>query len=84
MRTFSTSAELVKPFEEFLQSALVVLTSNGFIIEWCDRMAAEVTGPGLRSTRQNPLLGATRIRIERSGERVELSAELGGVEGMRR
>jgi hypothetical protein len=35
MRTFSTSAELVRPIEEFLQSALVVLTSNGFVIERC-------------------------------------------------
>lgn len=67
-----------------LQAALVALTNNGFAIVKRDGKSVDLTGPGLNSTRQNPLLGASRIHLELHGHELSLEAELGGVETMRR
>lgn len=40
--------------------------------------------PGLNSTRQNPLLGASKIYLALDGHQLRLDAELGGVDSMRR
>jgi hypothetical protein len=84
MNTFSTYAVTTKPTEDVLQAVLVKLTNNGFAIVKRDGKSVELTGPGLNSTRQNPLLGASRIRLELHGHELSLDAELGGVETMRR
>jgi len=84
MNTFSTSAVTTKPTEDVLQAALVTLTNNGFAIAKRDVKSVDLTGPGLNSTRQNPLLGASRIHLELHGNELSLDAELGGVETMRR
>lgn len=41
-------------------------------------------GPGMRSTRQNPLLGASRIELTSERQGFQLAAELGGVRQMQR
>lgn len=65
-------------------AATTILTTNGFAITDRRQSTLEFTGPGLRSTRQNPLLGASRIRIGGGHAELSLDAELGGVAGMRR
>ena len=84
MTTFSTSAVTTRPTDDVLLAALVTLTNNGFTIVNRDEKSADLTGPGLNSTRQNPLLGASRIHIELQGQKLCLDAELGGVDSMRR
>jgi hypothetical protein len=84
MSNFSTTAATKKGAEDVLQAALTILTNNGFAIVTRDETTAELTGPGLNSTRQNPLLGATKIHLELQGQQFKLDAELGGVDSMRR
>ena len=84
MTTFSTSAITTTPTEDVLQAALLTLTNNGFAIVKREGNFVDLAGPGLNSTRQNPLLGASRVRLELHGHELSLDAELGGVETMRR
>jgi hypothetical protein len=84
MKTYATSAAIPRPTGEILQAALTVLTNNGFTIVNRDEFTAHLTGPGLNSTKQNPLLGASRIHLALAGNQMRLDAELGGVETMRR
>jgi hypothetical protein len=84
MSTFSTSAVTTRPTIDVLQAALAILTNNGFSIVDRDDHSASLDGPGLNSTRQNPLLGASKIHLELQGQQLRLDAELGGVDSMRR
>lgn len=63
---------------------MAILTTNGFAVSEKNSLAIEFRGPGMNSTRQNPILGATRIRISTDTDRLVLDAELGGVERMKR
>jgi hypothetical protein len=78
MSTYSTSAMMTKPTEDALQAALVILTNNGFAIITRDKCSVSLTGPGLNSTRQNALSGATKIYISIDGNQLKLDAEVGG------
>ena len=84
MNTYTTSTETPGPTGEILQAALTVLTNNGFAIVNRDELTASLKGPGLNSTRQNPLLGASAIRLALEGNQLRLDADLGGVDSMRR
>lgn len=84
MNTYSTSAVTTKPTEHVLEAALVTLTNNGFAIVKRDELSADLTGPGMSSTRQNPLFGASKIHLNLRGQQLCLDAELGGVETMRK
>lgn len=84
MSIFSTSAIVTKPSEDVLQAALTILTNNGFAIVNRDKNSAELIGPGLNSTKQNPLLGASKIQLKLRRQQLCLDAELGGVDSMRR
>lgn len=84
MKTFSTSAVTTNPTEDVLQAALTTLTNNGFVITNRDKTSVDLTGPGLNSTKQNPLLGASAVHLELHGRKLHLDAELGGVDSMRR
>lgn len=67
-----------------LDFAANVLATHGFTIERREPGRMEFIGPGMNSTRQNPLLGASRIMLEAQSDRLSITAELGGVESMRR
>jgi hypothetical protein len=73
-----------RPWCQALQFAVTTLTNNGFAITHCDSASATLTGPGLNSTRQNPILGATKVDLRVADHRLHVDAELGGVETMRR
>jgi hypothetical protein len=64
--------------------ALSALTPLGFQAVTRDALSLELVGPGMNSTRQSALLGASRIQITRSGRELAIEAELGGVEWMGR
>ena len=84
MSSFRKSAIASVLSDSILDSAVQTLTNNGFAI--VDRSEDSVTlhGPGLNSTRQNPLLGATRIKLALNGKTLDADAELGGVQRMQR
>jgi hypothetical protein len=72
------------PAERVLAAAITTLTNNGFAIVDRSDVEATLAGPGFNSTRQNPLVGASRITIAARGHTLHVNAELGGVESMRR
>ncbi len=84
MSTFSTSAALPSPNCEALRAAIVALTNSGFAIDNLDEHSAVLSGPGLKYTRQNPLLGASKICIAVDRHHLRLDAELGGADSMQR
>ena len=62
MADYTTTASFAGPPEPVLAAAIATLTNNGFaIVDRSDR-GATLTGPGLNSTRQNPLLGTSQSR----------------------
>jgi len=65
-----------------LEFAVGVLTSVGFRLVDRTSQTVEMTGPGFRSSNENPLRGASTIRITHHGGELALDAELGGVEWM--
>ncbi len=64
--------------------ALSILGAAGFTIQQQDRDSIEFTGPGLNSSRESAILGATKIRIQLDRDSIQLDAELGGVVRMKR
>jgi hypothetical protein len=84
MNTFATSGTAACSPQDALKSALATLTSNGFAITRRDATSATLTGPGLNSSRQNPLLGASRIDLRIDNKLLQVNAELGGIDTMRR
>ncbi len=84
MSNYSTTVSIKDPTGDVLQVALAILANSGFKIVNRDSHSASLSGPGLNSTRQNPLLGATSIQIVVDDDRMKLDAELGGVDSMRR
>lgn len=67
-----------------LDLATTVLATNSFVIANKTALGVEMLGPGMRSNRQNPILGATRIRISAEPSQLVIDAELGGVTRMSR
>jgi len=84
MTTFETSANILGRADDVLQSAVTTLTNNGFAIIHRDSTSISLAGPGLKSKKQNPLLGASTIRLQLHANRLDANAELGGVEAMQR
>jgi hypothetical protein len=84
MTRFSTSTEANCSSVDVLTSAIVTLTNNGFAITHRDARSVSLTGPGLNSTRQNPILGASKITLQIRDNSIVADAELGGVDAMQR
>ena len=84
MTSFTTSGTASGSPKDALQSALTTLTNNGFAITDRDATSATLTGPGLNSTRQNPILGASKVDIRIDDNTLHVNAELGGVDSMQR
>lgn len=83
MTTYSTSMSHNESTASVVEAVKTILVSNEFRIEEASDRHLVATGPGLNSTKQNPLLGATLIELDVSDHNVELYAELGGVDRMR-
>jgi hypothetical protein len=64
--------------------AVSALTSLGFRTLARSDAMLELEGPGMNSTRQSSLLGASRIQVTCHSRQLALDAELGGVQRMTR
>jgi Flp pilus assembly protein TadB len=80
---YETSIPYSKDPQDALAFARSILAQTGFRIVSLENRCLEALGPGLQSTRQNALRGASRVRILIYDETIHLSAELGGVIWMR-
>ena len=84
MTRYETDAPLARDAADALDRAEAALSAAGFRIADRPRDGLVAEGPGLRSTNQNPLLGATRIELTAGGRTLRAAAEMGGVDWMRR
>jgi hypothetical protein len=64
--------------------AEAALSGLGFRITQRTAAELELTGPGMNSNRQSPLVGASRIHLRGGHRELVLEAELGGVQRMQR
>jgi len=76
----SYSGETAPAFDR----AINILGAAGFTIQQQGRDSIEFTGPGLNSSRESAILGATKILIQYDRDSMQLDAELGGVVRMKR
>jgi hypothetical protein len=84
LNRFEVEVREVEDIERTFSNAVHVLETVGFKILSCDKQHAELQGPGLNSTKQNPLLGATAIQLRCTNNTIKLDATLGGVATMER
>lgn len=81
---FEVEVREVENSERTFSNTITILEAVGFKILSCDKNRAELQGPGMNSTKQNPLLGATTIQVRRSDSAIKLDATLGGIATMER
>jgi hypothetical protein len=84
MTSFNTSSQTTGSSDDVLRTAIVTLTSNGFAISHRNSKSVSLKGPGLNNTRQNPILGASKISLQIHDNSIVADAELGGVDAMER
>jgi hypothetical protein len=77
---FSTSFD--GHVEASFEMATTILTANNFRLVDKTGDTLEFSGGGMSSSRQNPLVGATRIRFLHRPGQLTLEADLGGVTRM--
>jgi hypothetical protein len=56
-----------------------LLSGQGFRIFTQNRDVVELAGPGMSSSRQNPLVGASKVTIRSLGREVAIEADFGAV-----
>lgn len=66
-----------------LDRAVDQLATIGFMLTDRSSTSRALAGPGMRSTRQPPLVGAAEIVIEREGGEMVVRADLGGIRTMK-
>ena len=81
---YSRSQQVAVDPERLKELAVQMAAAAGFVIEPPLGPAFELRGPGMQSSRQNPLCGASRMRWVQDGRTVTLEAELGGARWMAR
>lgn len=79
---YKTSAQFAGPADRAIERARLCLMTNGFKLYQPSDTQLVATGPGMHSTNQDPILGATRITVTVSSDLVDIEAELGGVRFM--
>lgn len=65
--------------EKAIRAVTGVFVQHGFQIVERSETAVELTGPGMISSRQNPLVGISRIRICRTSGALSIEAEFGSI-----
>ena len=81
---YSNSVAFSGDPERLLSVASTILMTNGFAVVEQDAARILFAGPGLNSTKQNPLLGASSVHVRASDGLLTIEAEYGGVESLRR
>lgn len=78
---YQKSYQLKKSSEDTIKWFITTLSQQGYKIVEKTKSSCRFEGPGLTSTRQNPLLGATKIFVY-TDNKLNLDCSLGGVRWM--
>lgn len=84
MTEYETSSQVSGAVSLALTSAISVLANNGFKILSREPEMSVLEGPGMNSTKQNALVGASKITLRAAGDCLRVEAELGSADRMRR
>jgi hypothetical protein len=82
MMQHSVSVQVRGDVKKALDQLIAALTTIGFRLVAKSKTSLEFDGPEMNSTRQSPLVGASRIRVLADAHSLSLDAELGGVRRM--
>lgn len=74
-----SEATLKRDPDAALSAATRVLTDLGFHLDEKASGRVRLSGPGLRSTRQNPLLGASEVLLRESPGKLSCQTDMGAV-----
>lgn len=81
--SYHTSASVTGDPSQFMNVALSTLTMAGFRVSSRSEHNLTLKGPGWNSTHESGLTGASAIHLAWGSGRLELNAELGGVDRMK-
>jgi hypothetical protein len=70
--------------QRLLAAASTILMTNGFAVIQQEGNRIEFVGPGLNSTKQNAILGASKVIVCVENGRLAVEADYGGVDSLRR
>jgi hypothetical protein len=79
MIKYETSVEFIGNLDSAINMAKNIFATNGFKMNQIDQTKLSVTGPGMNSTKQNPIRGLSRGELNFTGETLEFKGELGGI-----
>jgi hypothetical protein len=79
MKNYLTSKKFSGKTEAAISSIETTLLPNNFKVTKTTQTTIELTGPGLRSTKENPIRGASEIKIEARNGKLHLEASLCGI-----
>ncbi len=65
-----------------LEKAVQIFVQNNFALKKIHSNKMELCGPGMTSTKENPLVGVSKAWLKLSGKQITLEAELGSVRRM--
>ncbi len=68
--------------EQVLNAARDTFVQQGFLLTSVSKDGFDVRGPGMSSTKQNPLVGVSQAHLSASASDITIRAELGGVRVM--
>ncbi len=83
-RTYETSADMRGDPGRVLDALVIALAGSGFRVERRAPSEVVLAGPSPIGTHRNMLIGASRILARASARRLVITAELGGIERVRR
>jgi len=84
MIKYEKSVEFTGDLDAAMKLAQNIFTSNGFKMDRIGETELSVTGPGMTSTKQNPIRGLSRGQLKISGATLAFTGELGGVGFMKK
>lgn len=71
-----------KDSRKSIDTAKTIFMQNGFAVTKKGDGEYEFSGPGMSSTKENPLTGVSKAHMRQTGHQLKLEAELGSVRGM--
>jgi hypothetical protein len=77
--SYRGTTSIVGSGDEALRVVRDALIANGFSVASTGGGSLEAQGPGMHSSRENPIRGVSRARARVHGSTLEIEADLGGV-----
>jgi hypothetical protein len=84
MIQYNKTIQFAGDVDAAMTMAKTIFGLNGFNLNQTGLGRLCLTGPGMTSTKQNPILGLSRGELTFTGEALELTGELGGVAFMKK